>query len=39
VPTAAEIKSFAIKYDRIGMHALPEAQSRDMIKQAMEALR
>lgn len=36
VPTTAEIKAFAIKYDRIGMHALPEAQSRDMIKQAME---
>ncbi|WP_344394804.1 DUF5753 domain-containing protein [Actinomadura alba] len=39
VPTTAEIKAFAIKYDRIGMHALPEDQSRDMIKHAMEAMR
>lgn len=39
VPSAAEVKAFAIRYDRIGMHALPEAQSRDMIEQAMEALR
>jgi DNA-binding XRE family transcriptional regulator len=39
VPTVAEVKTFALRYDRIGMHALPEDQSRDMIRQAMEALR
>ncbi|HEY7486645.1 MAG TPA: DUF5753 domain-containing protein, partial [Streptosporangiaceae bacterium] len=39
VPSAEEVRKYGIKYDRIGQHALPEVQSRDKIKQAMEAIR
>ncbi|HEY7486079.1 MAG TPA: helix-turn-helix transcriptional regulator [Streptosporangiaceae bacterium] len=37
VPSVAEVRSYALRYDRIGQHALPEGASRDKIKQAMEA--
>jgi uncharacterized protein DUF5753/helix-turn-helix protein len=38
VTSVAEVRSYAIRYDRIGQKALPDALSRHLIKQAMEAL-
>jgi hypothetical protein len=38
VPSAQEVREYGLKYDRIGQHALPDVQSRDKIKQAMEAI-
>jgi transcriptional regulator with XRE-family HTH domain len=38
VPSADEVREYGIKYDRIGQHALPDVQSREKIKQAMEAI-
>jgi transcriptional regulator with XRE-family HTH domain len=39
VPAAEEVRDYGLRYDRIGQHALPDVQSRDKIRQAMEALR
>jgi transcriptional regulator with XRE-family HTH domain len=39
VPAADEVREYGLRYDRIGQHALPDVQSRDKIRQAMEALR
>jgi hypothetical protein len=39
VPAAEEVREYGLRYDRIGQHALPDALSKDMIKQAMEAMR
>lgn len=36
--SAAEVASYALRYDQIGQHALPEGMSRDLIKQIMEAM-
>lgn len=36
--SAAEVASYALRYDQIGQHALPEGLSRDLIKQIMEAM-
>lgn len=38
VPNIAEVALYALRYDRIGQHALPEGASRDLIKQIMEAM-
>lgn len=34
----AEVASYALRYDQIGQHALPESLSRDLIKRTMEAM-
>jgi transcriptional regulator with XRE-family HTH domain len=39
VPSASEVRSYVLRYDRIGQKALPEDQSRDLIKQVMEAMK
>ncbi|MFG2019145.1 DUF5753 domain-containing protein [Actinomadura geliboluensis] len=36
--SAAEVASYALRYDQIGQHALPKGLSRDLIKQIMEAM-
>jgi transcriptional regulator with XRE-family HTH domain len=36
VPSATEVQSYVIRYDRIGQKALPEDQSRDLIRKVME---
>ncbi|GLZ07899.1 transcriptional regulator [Actinomadura sp. NBRC 104412] len=36
--TTSEVAFYALRYDQIGHHALPEGQSRDLIKQTMEAM-
>jgi hypothetical protein len=33
------VRSYVLRYDRIGQKALPEDQSRDLIKQVMEAMK
>lgn len=38
VPSPAEVRSFAMQYDRIGQAALPESLSRELIQKAMEEL-
>ena len=38
VLSKAEVRSYAIRYDRIGQLALPEGPSRDLIKRVMEAM-
>jgi hypothetical protein len=38
VPSATEVRSYVLRYGRIGQKALPEDQSRDLIKQVMEAV-
>jgi transcriptional regulator with XRE-family HTH domain len=35
---AAEVRGLAVRYDRVGAHAFPEEQSREMIKRNLEAL-
>ncbi|TDE25126.1 helix-turn-helix transcriptional regulator [Actinomadura sp. 6K520] len=37
--SAAEVASYALRYDQIGQHALPERLSRDLIKKIMESMR
>jgi transcriptional regulator with XRE-family HTH domain len=37
VPSASEVRSYVLRYDRIGQKALPEDLSRDLIKKVMEA--
>jgi transcriptional regulator with XRE-family HTH domain len=37
VVSASEVRGLAVQYDRIGAHALPENQSRELIKRYMEA--
>jgi hypothetical protein len=39
VPSALEVQSYVVRYDRIGLKALPEDLSRDLIKQIMEAMK
>jgi transcriptional regulator with XRE-family HTH domain len=39
VPSAAEVRDYVVRYDRIGQQAMPENPSRDRIAQAMEAMR
>jgi transcriptional regulator with XRE-family HTH domain len=39
VPSAAEVRSYVVRYDRIGQQAMPENPSRDRIAQAMEAMK
>jgi transcriptional regulator with XRE-family HTH domain len=39
VSTAAEVRSYGIRYDRTGQQAMAEGPSRDLIKSAMEAMR
>jgi hypothetical protein len=34
----AEVASYALRYDQIGQHALPEGLSRDLVKRIMEAM-
>ncbi|GAA2157251.1 helix-turn-helix domain-containing protein [Actinomadura napierensis] len=34
----SEVASYALRYDQIGQHALPESLSRDLIRQIMEAM-
>ncbi|RAY11914.1 hypothetical protein DPM19_28540 [Actinomadura craniellae] len=36
VSNVTEVASYALRYDQIGQHALPEGLSRDLIKQIME---
>ncbi len=38
VPSTSEAQAFVLRYDRIGQKALPEDQSRDLIRQVMEAM-
>lgn len=38
VTSALQVKSFGLRYDRIGQYALPEYQSRDVITRIMEAM-
>jgi DNA-binding XRE family transcriptional regulator len=38
VTSVTEVRSYVLRYDRIGQQALPEIPSRGLIKQAMEAL-
>lgn len=37
VPSASEVRSYVLRYDRIGQKALPEDLSRDLIKKVTEA--
>jgi Domain of unknown function (DUF5753) len=39
VPSALEAQRYVLRYDRIGQKALAESQSRDLIKQVMEAMK
>jgi transcriptional regulator with XRE-family HTH domain len=39
VPSALEVQSYVVRYDRIGLKALPEDLSRDLITQIMEAMK
>lgn len=39
VPAASEVQSYVLRYDRIGQKALPENQSRELIRQIMEAMK
>jgi transcriptional regulator with XRE-family HTH domain len=39
VPSALEVQSYVLRYDRIGQKALPEDQSRDLIIKIMEAMK
>jgi transcriptional regulator with XRE-family HTH domain len=36
IATTADVRSYGIRYDRIGQQALPEGASRDLIRQTME---
>jgi hypothetical protein len=36
---ASEVEDFAVRYDKIGVKALPEDSSRGLIKEVMEAMR
>jgi transcriptional regulator with XRE-family HTH domain len=38
VPSAAEVRSYSLRYDRVGQQAMPKCPSRDRIAQAMEAM-
>ncbi|MDN3352948.1 Scr1 family TA system antitoxin-like transcriptional regulator [Actinomadura sp. DC4] len=38
VPVAAEVRSYVLRYDRVGQQAMSEFPSRERIKQAMEAM-
>jgi hypothetical protein len=38
VPSLAEVRSFAVRYDRVGQAASPERATREIIQRAMEAL-
>jgi hypothetical protein len=38
VASAAEVREYVLRYDRIGQAALPQSASRDLIQKAMEAL-
>jgi transcriptional regulator with XRE-family HTH domain len=38
VPSALEVQSYVVRYDRIGQKALPEDLSRDLIRKVMEAM-
>jgi hypothetical protein len=38
VANRAEVASYALRYDQIGHHALPEGLSRDLIKEIMEEM-
>jgi transcriptional regulator with XRE-family HTH domain len=38
VASAAEVRDYSLRYDRIGQVALPESASRELIQKAMEAL-
>jgi hypothetical protein len=38
VPATSEVRSYAVRYDRLGQVALPAQPSRTMIEKAMEAL-
>ena len=38
VPSADEVRSYGVRYERISQTALPTGPSRKMIEQAMEAL-
>jgi len=39
VVSASEVRGLAVQYDRIGAHAFPESQSRELIEGYMEASR
>ncbi|MCO6006653.1 helix-turn-helix transcriptional regulator [Actinoallomurus purpureus] len=39
VPSADEVRSYLLRYDRIGQQALPEDQSRELIKRVMETMK
>jgi transcriptional regulator with XRE-family HTH domain len=39
VPSALEVQSYVLRYDRIGQKALPEDQSRVLIRKIMEAMK
>ncbi|GAA2106677.1 DUF5753 domain-containing protein [Actinomadura alba] len=39
VPSAPEMRSFLLRYERIGQEALPVNLSRDLIRRAVEAMR
>jgi transcriptional regulator with XRE-family HTH domain len=39
VPSATEVQTYVIRYDRIGQKALPEDQSRELIRRVMEAMK
>jgi transcriptional regulator with XRE-family HTH domain len=39
VPSAREVQSYVVRYDRIGQKALPEDLSRDLIARVMEAMK
>jgi Domain of unknown function (DUF5753) len=38
VPSASQVRSFGLRYDRIGQHALPEDLSRELITRIMETM-
>ncbi|MDN3351570.1 Scr1 family TA system antitoxin-like transcriptional regulator [Actinomadura sp. DC4] len=38
VPSATEVRDYVLRYDRIGQKALPEDQSRELIRKIMEAM-
>ena len=39
VPSAMEVRSYVLRYDRIGQKALSDDQSRDLIRNIMEAMK
>ncbi|MEV5710045.1 helix-turn-helix transcriptional regulator [Actinoallomurus sp. NPDC052274] len=39
VPSAEEVRSYLLRYDRIGQQALPEDQSRELIERVMEMMK